>query len=79
MLIILISQFAKDVVGLKGQILLFACIIIAFVGVNIVIRRTQKKLKNQLYKMDTDLRENISEELEKEGILKKTKEAPEET
>jgi len=31
----------------------------------------RKKLKNQLYNLDTDLRENIREELEKEGILDK--------
>jgi sulfite exporter TauE/SafE len=68
-LVAFIALLARDVVGLKGQIIIFVCIILGYIGLNMGIRRMQKKLKNQLYNLDTDLREDIKKELEKDGIL----------
>ena len=70
-LVAFIALFARDVVGLKGQIIIFVCLIVGYIALNIAIRRMKKKLKNQLYNLDTDLRENIKKELEKDGILDK--------
>ncbi len=66
-------MFAKDVIGVKGQVILFAGIVIAYIWINLFILRVKKRLKNQLSNIDTDLRISISEELEKDGILRKSK------
>ncbi len=72
-LVALIAMFAKDVIGVKGQVILFVGIVIAYIWINLFILRVQKRLKNQLSNIDTDLRISISEELEKDGILRKSK------
>ncbi len=72
-------MFAKDVIGVKGQVILFSGIVIAYIWINLFILRVQKRLKNQLSNIDTDLRISISEELEKDGILRKSKDTDKDT
>jgi hypothetical protein len=67
----LIALTARDVMGFRGQAILFVVIVSAYIAVNVTIRMARKTLRNQLKNLDTEVRDNFLKELEKEGIVKK--------